>query len=205
VLEVETKYFLGDEAAARALTARWGIAWADGTFEVNRIFDFKDRRLARAGSLVRVRTRDDGASLTFKKKVGGGDDRLKVREEHDSRISAPDSVLCLLGALGLEEVLRYERYRATHPLAGTVIEIDRLPGGWFCEIEGDAGLIARRAAEGGLGEAVPIACSYPEIFRRLAADLGFEARAWTFDFATKRALSLPPPGDSWWSFAREAP
>jgi len=201
MLEIEVKYYLGREAVARNLVRRWGLSWKPGVFEINRIFDFPDRRLGGQGALVRVRTREDSASLTFKTKTDVDVPGAKVRREFDSRVSDPDAVLQLLAALGLLEVLRYERYRASYPAGGTAIEIDCLPGGWFCEIEGTPGAIAEKVCEAGLKGAGAIPWSYPGIFRRLCARANLSSDVWDFELARRVNFIIPPPDDPWWSTA----
>jgi len=201
MLEIEVKYYLGLEAAARDLAARWGLVWKSGTFEVNRIFDFPDGRLAAQGALVRVRMREDGSSLTYKTRTDVDVPGAKVRREFDSRVSDADAVLQLLKALGLREVLRYERYRASYPVGETAVEIDRMPGGWFCEIEGSPERIKEQVRAAGLEAAQPIAWSYPGIFRRLCKRWGMSADAWVFDLLKTTELSLPAPEDRWWQSA----
>jgi adenylate cyclase class 2 len=201
MLEIETKYYLGEERAAHGLVTTWGLDWREGRFEVNRIFDFADGRLQRQGALVRVRERGDRGWLTYKERTAVEVPNAKVRLEHDSSIAHPGAVLLILRKLGLEEVLRYERYRARYEMEDAQIEIDHLPGGWFCEIEGRPEAIAERSRQAGLAEAEAIVWSYPEIFRRLLDLHHIKARAWSFGLASDKDLVLPAPGDAFWKAA----
>jgi adenylate cyclase class 2 len=199
VLEIELKLFLETEERARQLCSRLGLPWREGTFEVNRLFDYPDRRLRAKGALVRVRERGRGdeAFLTYKQKAPQKVKDAKVRLEHEAKISSAASVIELLRGLGLRETLFYERYRARHELGAAHLEIDRLPGGWFCEIEGSPEEISRVRESGDLGTISPIAWSYPEIFARITAVAG-GPRNWSFEAHSRGELHLPRAADPFW-------
>ncbi len=198
MLEIEAKFFLGTEAAARALITRWDLTWQEGTFEVNRIFDYPDHRLRASGALVRVRERGGENWLTYKEKTDHEVKHAKVRLEYDTPVQDAAVVRHILDRLGLQEVMRYERYRARYKPGDATIEMDALPGGWFCEIESDPEAIGGRVASGGLQNRPAITWSYPEIFARVTSRCGVEARAWTEELVSSQPFRLPDPDDAFW-------
>lgn len=204
MLEVEAKLYLETEAAAREVCRRLGLAWQEGTFEVNRVFDFPDLRLAQRGALVRIRERGAGGFLTYKARSDQEVPHAKVRLEYDSELSRPDAARKLLSELGLVEQLRYERYRARHETGGTHVEIDRLPGGWFCEIEGDPDAILQTRYRAGCENLSQIVWSYPEIFAALGRRFERAGTEWSFAAFEAGRFSLPPAGDAFWKAASEA-
>lgn len=196
--EIEAKFFLGGETIARRLARQCGLVWKDGEFEINRVFDFGDERLKKKGALVRLRTRGERAWMTFKAKTPSELRHTKVRVEHETELLNPDAAAAALEGIGLAEVLRYERYRAGYNRGDARIDFDLLPGGWFCEIEGDPGAIDATIRQGGLVSAMPITLSYPEIFVRLRELNRVESGAWTFNLLKESEFRIPPPGHSWW-------
>lgn len=198
MLEIEVKYYLGDQKTARSLADTWGLTWHEGTPELNRIFDYPDHRLERAGQLIRVREREDRGWLTYKEKTDTVHSYAKVRLEHQTSVDDPSETVEILTHLGLQEVLSYHRFRAGHPAGSTRIEFDHLPGGWFCEIEGDPDGIDEKVRAGGLEGAHSIVMSYPEIFRRLQEYNGTNALSWSFDLVKDGTFRLPPVDAPFW-------
>jgi predicted adenylyl cyclase CyaB len=205
MLEIEAKLYLGTESAAREVCRKLDLPWLDGTFEKNRIYDFPDGRLARRGALVRIRERGESGFLTYKEKSAEKVEGAKVRLEYDTAVSDPLSAIQLLTSLGLLETLTYERFRARHRLGETHLEIDCMPGGWFCEIEGSPPEIARLRECAGLSQYTPLAWSYPEIFTRLTGSVASGSCHWTFEAERAGTLILPPLGDPFWERASREP
>jgi len=201
MLEIEIKLYLETEPAAREVCRRLGLPWQEGAFERNRVYDFPDGRLARRGALVRIRERGAAGFLTYKEKSDRTVAEAKVRLEYDTAVSDPASAMQLLAGLGLVQVMSYERYRARHRLGETCLEIDHLPGGWFCEIEGSPEEIAALRGAAGLGRQTPLVWSYPEIFAGLRERWPQAGNDWTFELAERGAIVLPPAGDAFWANA----
>ena len=199
MIETEIKYFLGDEAAAKALVARAGLTWRPGEFEVNRIYDTPGGELKRQGAVVRLRTRGGKAWLTYKEKAGQSDRGAKVRIEHETEVSTPEAVVELLAALGLVDVMHYEKYRAGYDIEGAKLEVDRLPGGWFCEIEGEPDTIDRARERCGLDQRGLVDGTYPDLCRKLLDNNILQSLHWTFPGAGRKSFCLPPVDDRWWS------
>lgn len=198
MIEIEAKFFLGDQETARRLADTWGLTWREGTPELNRIFDYPDRRLERAGELIRIRERGDSGWLTYKARTDTVHTHAKVRLEHQTSIDNPPETVEILSHLGLQEVLSYHRFRAGYPAGSTRIEFDHLPGGWFCEIEGDPDGIDEKVRAGRLDGAHSIVLSYPEIFRRLQEYNGTKAFSWSFDLVKDGSFKLPSADSPFW-------
>lgn len=201
MLEIEVKLYLATEAAAREVCRQLDLAWQEGEFEVNRVYDFPDHRLARRGALVRVRERGGSGFLTYKEKSDQTVLDAKVRLEYETPIAQPEAARKLLAGVGLEQQLAYERYRARHASLDTHVEIDHLPGGWFCEIEGPAESILAVRKKAGLKDARSIVWSYPELFLALRKRCGFASTEWSFALHERGELILPPADDPFWAAA----
>lgn len=201
MLEIEIKLHLGTEVRARDVCTSLGLPWLDGVYEKNRIYDFPDGRLKRRGALVRLRERGGSGFLTYKEKSQKQVPGAKVRLEYESAVSDTASVDSVLTSLGLVEVMTYERYRTRHSVGSAHLEMDFMPGGWFCEIEGSPEAIEHVRQAAGLGSVTPVVWSYPRIFRELCSAMPQPPRDWTFAALTGNFFSLPPTGDPFWSRA----
>jgi adenylate cyclase class 2 len=186
-LEIEAKFAVAGLAPIRqrllGLSARQHLPRLR---ETNLRFDFPDRRLQRAGQVLRVRSNHDGR-LTFK--APGVDP--EHRQELEVGIDDPQAARRLLESLGLQVVFAYEKYRETFTLDDCEVMLDELPFGSFVEIEGPH-LGAVRHAAGGLGldwEA-RLALTYLSLFEVLRQRHGWSFRDATFsDF--EGVLPLP--------------
>lgn len=147
---------------------------------------------------MRVRERGESGWLTYKEKTEHQVELAKVRLEYDTAISDPATAIQILHGLELREVFHYERRRARHAVGDAHVEIDCLPGGWFCEIEAEPGIIRQLVDRAQLDGETPIVWSYPEIFSQIVSRANAGSVAWTFDAVTGGDFVLPPPGDSFW-------
>lgn len=198
MIETEIKYILENKEAARAVVSAAGVEWIDGAYETNRIFDTPEGRLRREGSVVRLRTRGGTSWLTYKQKTPESDGIAKLRIEHEMEVSSPGSAGEFLSGIGLVERLRYDKYRAEYELLGALLVMDRLPGGWFCEIEGDSAGIARASEACGLSRDQVIEITYPEICSKLFLSNKLLSPCWIFPAAGEAEIVLPEPTDPWW-------
>lgn len=113
------------------------------SFEDNLILD-RDGELAAAGCILRLRTDGHGARLTFKGPPRF-EERVKVRQEHETKVEDAAAVKALLGSLGYGPVKRYQKYREEWELGGVTIALDHTPVGQFAEFEGEgAETVAKR-------------------------------------------------------------
>jgi len=107
---------------------------------ISHVFDYEDRRLAKDGRLLRLRTMGDVATLTFKGAIRR-EQKAKVREEHELEVGDPETMRTILNELGLDEVARSGKHRVSFLLhregSGNIrFELDTLPGiPTFLEVE----------------------------------------------------------------------
>lgn len=113
--------------------------------ETNIRFDLPDARLRSEGRVLRLR-RDTAARLTYK---GGSKNKRGVlsRTEIEFIVEDFDKAKQFLEALGYQELLRYDKYRAIYELEDCHIMLDELPYGFFVEIEGKSVKDIQKAAK----------------------------------------------------------
>lgn len=179
--EIEAKFYISNldrmtarlqELQARLIQAR--------VREINLRFDLPDSGLRAKGQVLRLR-RDTESRLTFK---GSGKERSGVleREEIEFVVEDFEKARQFLAALGYQEVMIYEKYRATYELDHTLIMLDELPYGNFVEIEGETVENIRSvAASLGLKWDTAIRTSYTALFTIAAESLNLSFRDLTFD------------------------
>ena len=111
--------------------------------EDNLIFD-RNGELQKRGCLLRLRYDAHGARLTFKGPARF-EEGVKIREERETGVEAPEELCAVLQYLGYETAHRYQKLREEWRLGGVVVCLDRTPIGDFVEFEGDAaGKLAER-------------------------------------------------------------
>lgn len=107
---------------------------APSALEDNWIFD-RDGDLERAGSILRLRINNRGASLTYKG-APRFEDSVKVREERETEVGDAEEMMSILRCLGYTVSRRYQKAREEWRLGGVVICLDHTPIGDFVEFEG---------------------------------------------------------------------
>lgn len=117
------------------------------SFEDNWLFD-KGGELSARGCLLRLRVDGHGASITFKGPAMF-EGRVKLRQEHETRVEDPTAARAVLESLGYAAVRRYQKVREEWQLGGVTIALDHTPIGDFAEFEGEgAEVVARRCGFG---------------------------------------------------------
>jgi len=112
-------------------------------FEDNWLLD-RHGELKATGCVLRLRADARGARLTFKGPASF-DGRVKLRREHETRVSDAAETRALLESLGYTAVKRYQKVREEWQLGGVTIALDHTPIGDFAEFEGEgAETVARR-------------------------------------------------------------
>ena len=165
-IEVEVKLRLTDAATFQARLLQAGARLLHPReFEDNLVYDFPDRTLTQRGALLRVRLIERQAVLTFKDRARF-DSGAKVREEVESTLPRPEaeSLIAILGKIGLAPIFRYQKYRTTWSSEGLLITLDETPIGDFIELEGNKGLIDRMAEHLGHGPQDFITASYRDLY-----------------------------------------
>jgi len=140
-IEIELKLRVESHEPIRQRLKSLGAVLRKNVVETNRIFDRPDGELRRRGCGLRVRTvvRIDGgtlpAKLTFKGPRSRGD--LKSREEIETFVEDPIAAVELLGRLGFQTMVCYEKRRESWGWRDCIVELDEPAGlGLFVEIEG---------------------------------------------------------------------
>jgi len=139
-------------------------------FEDNLVYDTPEGRLARAGSLLRLREVEGKGVLTLKEVVAS-DLRAKVRSELQTEVRSPGAIREIFSKIGLVEVYRYQKHRSYYawsdPQTGETLEIslDETPIGVFVELEGSKPSIDRAARRMGFGESDYILEDYRSLHR----------------------------------------
>ena len=149
MIEIEVKVRIGKTADIESrLCALGAYPESSRTLEDDTLYDFPDRRLAKQGSILRLRDRADGGLITAKEKIET-DMHAKVRKELETGVSSLADARGIVEALGLQPIWRYQKYRSSYRLGGLHALVDELPIGNFLELEGPKEEIDRWA--GALG------------------------------------------------------
>jgi predicted adenylyl cyclase CyaB len=110
----------------------------DGEFFQRTIrFETPNDDLEKRGLFLRVRTGDKNI-ITVKRK-SKEDKNYKERDEWETEVDDPETVVEIFKALGYTKLLIMEKYRKTYTFSDfpdLTVTIDRLPFGHFAEIEG---------------------------------------------------------------------
>ncbi len=136
--------------------------------EKNILFDFPDRRLTRKAQALRLRDYRGAVTITFKGEPED-DERLKIREEVETRVERFDRAQEILQRLGMEAVFEYvkERQVWVWDTGESFLEIclDFTPAGIFVELEGPPALIEQMTGRLDWTSRPWLRKSYPEIYR----------------------------------------
>jgi adenylate cyclase class 2 len=146
-VEIEKKYRLTKQQRELVLRRlpEIGAKLQGEEFEENTLYG--GGTLAVEKSVLRLRRVGDKAMLTYKERFPGG--AIKHQREDETAVDDPHAMNAILGAVGFEPALLYEKRRETWTLGKAEIVIDELPFGLFMEIEGSENEI--RATERKLG------------------------------------------------------
>lgn len=143
-VEIEKKYRLDQslaEALARELEAM-GALFLGEDFEENIIFGGK--MLAENNAIIRIRKTREKCLLTYKQRIESTSG-FKHQLEEETQVSDAEAMLRILGLLGFQQRVVYEKRRRTWRFRDTEVMLDELPFGFFAEIEGS--ITAIREAE----------------------------------------------------------
>lgn len=139
-------------------------------FEDNWIFDFPDRALTRSRQLLRVRSFDGRAWITFKT-PSRSSTRYKIRQELETQIGDAKIGCKILIKLGLQSTFRYQKFRTVlEPNKPSkkklMVMFDETPIGNFLEIEGSTRDILGLSAKLGYKPTDFIQHSYWQLFQQ---------------------------------------
>ena len=176
-MEVEAKFQLPSHYSIRQRIIELGGHPLTGRYlEKNTRLDTPDGRLAVDHTLLRLRQGQQN-KLTVKQ----GTDIYETRHEYEIEIDDYQKALVLLGALGYQKTVIYEKYREVFGLRDQSLMLDEMPYGFFLEVEGhDLEPIRQLAVELGLDWSQRVRRSYVAIFQWLRDELGLEFEDATF-------------------------
>jgi predicted adenylyl cyclase CyaB len=127
--------------------------------ERNLLFDTPERRLTALGQALRLRLAGGRWVLTHKGPVSY-QGQIKVREELELEVGDGQTLAVILGRLGLEPFVRYEKERESWRLGGVEVALDHTALGEFVELEGRPDELGVAATALGLEPARAVRGSY---------------------------------------------
>jgi adenylate cyclase class 2 len=169
-MEYEVKIRVGSLSRIRARLASLGINPAASLTERDLYFNSPARDFGLTDEALRIRSSEEGTSLTYKgPKLGL--EGVKAREEMVVPVGSGEALQDILLRLGFTRTAAVEKIRETYRVEGTFVALDEVKGlGSFVEIEapsgmGEAGAIALISHVRGIlevtGEETPV--SYLEM------------------------------------------
>lgn len=133
--------------------------------EVNLLLDTEDRRLERAGSILRLRRYGAHHILTFKgPAVYHG--AIKERPEREIEIEDVERMRDILSDIGLRQVAAYEKDREMWLIDEISVVLDHTPMGDFVEVEGPRERLQGVARSLGLDPSTAVKGSYLSLWRK---------------------------------------
>lgn len=144
--EIEVKFLIADFAALKRKISSLELpCLMERVHELNLRYDQADGRLLAQRQVLRLR-KDHNAILTFKGPGVMTDDVL-LRKEIEFEVSDYEAAQRLLGALGYQVIMIYEKYRANYLIGQVTLSVDETPFGLFIELEGNSPAEVHQAAE----------------------------------------------------------
>lgn len=182
--ETELKLHTPDLSRVRS-----ALAEASATLKKPRVYErslrYEDAAgtLSESGIVLRLRqtSADNQRGLLTYKEGARIENGISQRFEAEAAVDDFEMMDMILGRLGYEVALIYEKYRTTYTLGAAEIMLDEMPFGSFSEIEADADVIETLVTRLGLENQPRMAASYTEIFANVKARLGLDFRDLTFD------------------------
>lgn len=180
--EIEVKLKVEDPRALRKKLKDCGFVVVERRhFESNIVFDFRNSRLRKSRSLLRLRTEGDQHLLTYKGPPHDSDS-YKIRMEIETLVKNEGAFQQILKGLGLRPVFRYEKYRTAYSEGGQrkghrtpLLVFDETPIGRYLELEGSAQWIDRVARRLGYQKRDYITASYAALYHEHCRKNGIKA------------------------------
>ena len=165
-VETEIKLRLPDDSASTFETlARLGYKSNARTLEVDQIYDRPDAELKLSRRLLRLRSRGERWTVTYKGPPSEGPH--KSREEVEADVDDGVAFAHILSSLGYLPTFRYEKLRTTFRAEGAAgfVTLDETPIGDFLELEGESSWIDETAMKLGFSHAEYITASYASLYQ----------------------------------------
>lgn len=178
--EVKLRYETAEEARA-AVVATGATPMHGRRLQEDALLDTDDEELRRRRCILRVRTENGKARLTFKGPVQPA--IMKVREEVETLVGDGEVLLRVLQELGLHVWFRYEKFREEFACEDVIIAVDETPVGVFVEIEGGEGGITQAAGALGRGPSDYVLDSYRGLYLAHRDSRGWTGRDMLFESA----------------------
>lgn len=181
-LEVEAKFQIDDLAAVKQrLLALGGTITKGRLYEKNTVYDDAAQSLKNGRKLIRLR-QDEKVRLTFKGPAPADlVSEAKVREEIELEVADFNKMEQIIGRMGYEPAIVYEKYRETIVVGDVEAVLDELPYGNFVELEGAEQDIKQVAAAAGMNWETRIDNNYLGLLYLVKQQYGFEFRDLTFE------------------------
>ena len=167
-LEIEAKFNVDDLTTVRqALLSCGAILEKPRIYEKNTVYDNEYQSLKNSFRLIRLR-QDEKIKLTYKgvPSVQIKSD-VKVREEIELEVSDFEKMEQIIGRLGYQPAIVYEKYRETFSFEGVEVVLDALPYGDFVELEGSEAAIKAAVNKIGLDWSQRINTNYLGLFEKV--------------------------------------
>jgi adenylate cyclase class 2 len=185
--EIEIKLKVGDSRILKQRLKQCGFVVVERRhFESNIVFDFRDSRLRKSRSLLRLRTENSRHLLTFKGPPQVSDS-YKIRTEIETEVEDNGVTQQILEALGLQLNFRYEKYRTAYveksrrkSASQPQLVFDETPIGHYIELEGPEKWIDRVARQLGYEKRDYIIGSYAALYQDYCRMKGIKARDMVF-------------------------
>ncbi len=180
--EIKLRYASADEAR-EAVRATGATPVHGRRLQEDALLDTDDEELRRRRCVLRVRTENGKARLTFKGPVQPS--LMKVRDEVETLVGDGEVLLRVLQELGLHVWFRYEKYREEFAHEDVIVAVDETPVGVFVEIEGGEDGITQMTAALGRTPADYLLDSYRGLFLAHRDSLGLTGADMLFDAAAE--------------------
>ena len=167
------------EEARQAVLATGATPVHGRRLQEDALLDTDDEELRRRRCILRVRTENGKARLTFKGPVQPA--AMKVREEVETLVGDGEVLLRVLHELGLHVWFRYEKFREEFASEDVIVAVDETPVGVFVEIEGGEDGITQMAGALGRQPSDYVLDSYRGLYLAYRESNGLTGRDMLFE------------------------
>lgn len=135
-IEIEKKYRLTEDQFEQISVdlAELNAEFIGEDFEENTLYG--GGILDEQAAVLRIRKIENKTILTYKRRIQNDSD-IKQQIEFETAVENAEEIENIIGSLGFQKTLVYEKRRKTWKFRKTEIVLDTLPFGLFMEIEGE--------------------------------------------------------------------